>query len=246
MTINVTKKTVQELLQWILLIAIFGMLLWSQPWQQSSASARKITVVGEASTDTEPDEYLFSPYFQQSGTNKDALKESLTKKANAAVTKLKELGVEEKDIKVDASSYDYWYATDEKDTPMTVSLQITVRDKDLAQEIQDYLLTLDIEGQLTPSATFSADKRKALEAQLTEEASKDARAKAEAQAKSLGAKLGKVLEVSQSGDSVMPMYASGMAVAEDTVSSGATRSSLEILPGQNEYTQVVSVTYELK
>jgi uncharacterized protein YggE len=245
MTILVTPNKVYKLAQIILLVAILGLSLWSQPWNtRSSSTTRKITVSGQSTIEAEPDEFVFSPYFQQSGTDSEALKNSLNEKANSAVAKLMELGVEEKDIKLDSSSYDYWYYQKDEEGTLTISLQVTVNNKDKAQEVQDYFQTLDMVGQLSPRAVFSKDKQKELDAHAVEEATSEARAKAEAQAKLLGAKVGKVIEVNQGYDSVFP-------IAYDSISSleaGAedVSSSIPVLPGQNDYTQTVTVVYELQ
>lgn len=171
MTVNITTEKMFKWLQFVMTLAVLGLLLWSQPWKGASNSGnatRKITVSGEATLKAEPDEYLFSPYFEAKGTDQTALKKQLNDKANAAVAKLKELGVEDTKIKVDSSSYDYWYFEPGQEGNLTVSLQVTVNDKTKAQEIQDYVTTLDLKGQLTPQATFSKDKQKEVESQATD------------------------------------------------------------------------------
>jgi len=246
MTINMNSKQLFNGLQFMIMIAILGLLLWSQPWSgaNTNAETRKITVVGDATIETEPDEFQFSPYFQETGTDKNILKESLTTKTNDAVAKLKELGVEERDIRVDASSYDYWYAVEDQESPMTVSLNVAVSNKELAQKVQDYFQTLDLNGQLTPFPAFSKEKQKELDAQVVEKATEDAKKKAEAQVRTLGAKLGKVIEVKQGIDYGSPITLDMMSGSE--LNGTEERSSLPVLPGENEYTQSVTVTYELK
>lgn len=248
MTVNITADKLFKWLQFVMTVAVLGLLLWSQPWKGSGAASgttRKITVSGEATIKAEPDEFLFSPYFEGKGTDQTALKKELNDKANAAVAKLKELGIEDSKIKVDSSSYDYWFYEPGQEGSLTVSLQVTVSDKAKAQEVQDYFTTLDLKGQLTPQATFSKSKQKELESQATDEASKDAKAKAEKQASLVGAKVGKVIEISQGsmGGYPMPMMATGEANAKD---ADLRVSSLPVMPGENEFSWSVSVTYELK
>lgn len=246
MTINITKDDFLKYVQLLLLIVVTGLLLWSRPWAaDSSELTRTIQVSGEATIEAVPDEFVFYPYFEQEGKDRDQLKVALTQQANTAVEELKELGVAEEKIKLDASSYDRWYWRENEEGILTVSLNITVDNKDLAQEVQDYLLTLDIKGQLTPQAVFSQSKQKELDAQAVEQASNDARAKAEAQAKLFGADLGKVIKVEQGFDSVFPVAFDGVATLE-VGAEDAARSSLPVLPGENEYRQTVTVTYELK
>ncbi len=249
MTISLDSDKVLKWLQLLLLIVITGLLVWSQPWNETGSASgeqRKLTVSGESTIKAEPDEYLFTPYFEAKGTDKEALKKDLNDKANAAVAKLKELGVEDKNIKVDSSSYDYWFYEQDQEGTLTVSLQVTVADKAKAQEVQDYFTTLDLEGQLTPQATFSTSKRKELEKQATDKAIEDAKGKAEQQAKLIDSKLGKVIEVSQ-GSGNLPMPIDFRGGAELSLSADSAKaSSLPVMPGENEFTWAVSVTYELK
>jgi uncharacterized protein YggE len=243
MTVNLTSNALYKIVQIALLVIILILLVLSKPWDTSaSTEIRKITVTGQATVKEKPDEYRFNPYYEATGTNQAELKEQLTTQANQAVDALKELGVPEQDIKLDANSYDRWYVAQEgEEGTLSVYLQITTRNEELAQEIQDYLLSTPAKGQLSPRATFSEAKQKELDVQVTDQAIEDAKTKANQQAKKFGTKVGDVIEVSQSQDSVFP-------VAYDTLELGApeARSSLPVLPGQNEYRQTVTVTYELQ
>lgn len=247
MTIDVSANKFLKWLQLLLLLAILGLLLWSKPWDASSTNetARTIRVSGEATLEATPDEFVFYPYFEEKGSDQDALKATLTKQANDAVEAIKALGVAEDKIALDASSYDRWYWEKDEQGVLTASLTVTVDNKDKAQEVQDYLLNTSAKGQLTPQGVFSKAKQKELDAQAIKEASADARSKAEAQATLFDAKLGKVVTVEQGYDSVFPVAYNGRGIAED-VALEASSSFLPVLPGQDEYTQTVSVTYELK
>lgn len=240
-------KDSNQLLPWLqlLLIAVaVVLLLWSTPWNNATTDqARVITVSGEATIKAEPDEFVFYPYFEQTGTDQEALKKTLTKQANDAVAALKKLGVEESDMTLDASSYDRWYWEDNEEGMLSVQLTVVVNDKDMAQKVQDYLLSTSAKGQLTPQGVFSKERQRQLDAQAIDEASADARQKAEAQAKLFEASLGKVVRVQQGYDDVFPVEYD-TAMPEIAVSS--EEASLPILPGKNEYRQTVTVTYELK
>ncbi len=249
MTINITQAKLYKCVQLLLLVAIFGLLLWSQPWDSSSSSAatRTITVSGEATISAEPDEFRFSPYFEEVGTDQDALKESLTAQANTAIDKLKELGVAEKDIRLDVSSYDNWYWDVGDEGRLSASITVTVQQGELVQEVQDYLLTTNAKGQLTPQASFSKNARKTLDAQAIEEASNDARTKAEAQAKLFDAELGDVIKVNQRQDSIFGFPEPAITLeASDRDASSSLPSSLPVLPGEQDYSQTVTVVYELQ
>lgn len=248
MTVNITAAKLRQCAQFALLVAIFGLLLWSQPWDSSNnsnAETRTITVSGEATIEAEPDEFAFNPYFEQEGTDRDVLKESLSTQANEVVDKLKELGVQESDIKLDVSSYDNWYWDEGEEGTLSAYITVTVKAGDLVQEVQDYLYSTDAKGQISPRASFSNDTRKQLDAQAVEQASNDAKAKAEAQAALFDAKLGDVVSVNQGSDSIFG-YPEPYAAIESLDSAASLRSSVPVLPGEQEYRQTVTVVYELQ
>ncbi len=247
MAVTITGKDFYKWLHIVLLIAILGLLLWSKPWDTNGSgdTVRTIRVSGEATIDAVPDEFVFYPRFEQTGTDQEALKTRLTKQANDAVEAIQNLGVPEDKISLDASSYDRWYWEDDEEGVLSAQITATVNDRELAQEVQDYLLTTSAKGQLTPQPTFSKDKQKQLESEAVAEASKDARSKAEAQAALFDAQLGDVVTVDQGRgfDEAYPYLNDGaeLSFAEDSVSS-----TLPVLPGEDEYTQNVNVTYELR
>lgn len=225
----------------VFLAALIAMLFLWKPW--SSSVARTIDVTGDATRKSEPDSYQFSPMYQKKGTDRSAIQTELNNQINAIVAKLKELGVAEAEIALNSSTYDNYY-NDGTQEVTSNSLTITTGDKDLAQKIQDYLITTSPEGQITPYATFSTAKRKTLDADMRIDAIKDAKAKAMATADELGLKLGKVVSISdpQSGG-VMPMYATGTAtMAVDS----ASPESLKLLSGKQELSYTVQIKYELK
>jgi uncharacterized protein YggE len=249
MTITMTSAKLLKTAEFVLLLAIFGLLLWSKPWAQaSSVELRKITVTGEATIEAKPDKYLFTPYYEVSGTDQEKVKAELTQKTNESVAKLEELGVAKDDIKLDINSYDQWFV-DEKGQGVSMAyFQISVDDSDLAQKVQDYLTNAGtvVKGSLTPQATFSDDKETELETQATDKAIEDAKRKAEQQAKLLGAKVGKVIEVKASDADMDYPVAFSSDVSAREGSAGSTESSVALLPGQNEYAKTIVVTYELQ
>ncbi len=247
MNITITRNGAYKGAVIVLLIAILGLLLWSQPWNSSSSDATKtITVSGEATIESAPDEYVFMPYYEATGTDQVAVQEELTAKANDVTAKLKELGVEEKDITLQSNAYDNWYPDETGKSTTTVSLEVKVSNKELSQKVQDYLITTGAKGQISPRGSFSITKTKELDGEARAKASEEARAKAEAQAAIFGAKVGDVVKIEQ-GNSVGIGYPTPMMAMEDSGSTrNATASSLPVLVGQDSYSASVSVTYELQ
>lgn len=230
-----------------LLIIILGMLMSWRPWSGASAGDRTISVTGNATLSSAPDEYVFYPTYEFTDANKDTALAALTAKNDAVVAKLKELGVAESGIKTNSSGYDkplYFAEPSTDDVTYTLQLTVTVGDKDLAQKVQDYLLTTTPTGSVSPMTTFSEGKRQELNNQARDEATKDARAKAEQSANNLGFKLGKVKTITDGTgfDQIVPMD----AVRSSGASLEATSSSLVIQPGENELNYSVTVVYFIR
>lgn len=228
-----------------LLVVIVAMLIIWKPWSTSGTSSRTVEVTGDATITAKPDEYVFYPSYQFKDADKATALAALTKKSDEIVAKLKQLGVDDSKIKTDSSGYDMpmYYDTESKDATYTLQLTVTVSKLDLAQKVQDYLVTTNPTGSVSPQANFSEGKRKELESQARDKATKDARAKGDQMAKNLGFSLGKVKAIQDDsgfGD-VFPMASRGMAAnAEDTA------SSLTVQPGENDLSYSVTVTYFIK
>ena len=227
----------------VLLLALIGSVVLWKPWQ--STSTRTISVSGEASTKAEPDEYQFSPTYQNKGTDRAAIQTELNTKINEIVAKLKELGVSESDITLASSTYDnYWNDGTNEVTSNTVT--VVVNDKDLSQKVQDYLITTSPEGQITPYPTFSTSKRKQIEDEVRILAIADAKKKAEATVSELGAKLGKVETVEDQNDGTIWPYMGRAELSSGSSVDAVATSSLPVLAGKQEINYTVQVTYQIK
>jgi uncharacterized protein YggE len=229
----------------VLLVIIVAMLAIWRPWQADAAAAqRKITIVGEATVKAEPDQYQFNPSYTTTNTA------DTTAKSQEITTKLKALGVADNEIKTNANNYSnggpetliYPKPNDNS----TLSFTITLTKKDVAQKVQDYLLTTNPTGSVTPYPSFSTAKQKALKNQARDLAIADAKTKADHTAQGLNAKLGKVIEVKESqGQTIFP-YALNSGAASTPASDTATKESLTLQPGQDELSYSIDVTFELK
>jgi len=228
-----------------LLSGVLGFLTW-RGTDSTNPNDRTVTVTGETTLKAEPDEYVFYPSYEFKNPDKTAGLSELTAKSDEVVSGLKKVGVADRDIKTDAGGYrDYYYFNRETSThTYTLTVTVTVHDRDMAQKVQDYLTGTSPSGAVSPNATFSKAKRIKLESQGRDEATKDARAKAEQQAKNLGFTVGKVKNVSDSGGGVdtIPMLSS----EADTRSMGPKAPSLSVQPGENDLNYFVTVTYYIR
>ncbi len=228
-----------------LALAIVVMLYYWKPW--AATSTRTISVEGTATVQATPDEYQFSPYFQDADVKK------VTATGNEAVAALKKLGVKDADIKTSVQS-----SASGGPEPLepnagypirsggssTFSLTVTVHEQSLAQKVADYLATTTATGQVTPQATFSTAARSKLDIQARSAASKDALAKAKATAGNLGAHVGKVLKISDNSGGIIYPLEKGVAVPSATNSAGS--SGPVVQPGTNDVTYTFTVEFELK
>lgn len=229
----------------LLLLVIAAMLWLWQPWKETTSNDRTVEVTGTATLKAEPDEFVFSPTYEFSSTDKDKALKELTAKSDQIVAELKKLGVADSKIKTNAADYGrgYFPVVEDGQSTYSLNLTITIDNKELAQKIQDYLVSTTPSGQVTPYPTFSSAKQKELEANARTEAEKDARTKAEQSAKNLGFKIGKVKSISDSSGFGGPIPLLQSAEAGD---AAVSTSRLSLQPGENELSYSVTVSYFIK
>ncbi len=245
-TISLNYRTLSLVILALYLLTIGLMLYLWQPWNSISADTRRITVTGEATLEAEPDEFAFRPTYSFESSDKDKALQEASDTTTEIVNELKKLGVEDKDIKVNGYGQDwYWFYNDELDR-VSVNIIATVSEKDTAQKVQDYLLTTNPEGQITPTPTFSEAKQKELEEQGRTAAVADAKSKAQISVNELEVKLGKVISVSEGygfADYPVAFGENGTAVGLDSVE---VKRSIPLQPGQDKLSYSVTVVYEIK
>lgn len=237
----------------VLLLILAGGMFWAwNPWNGSYAGAgtdnsQTTSVTGEAKVTAEPDEFVFYPTYEFKNADKATALAELTKKSEEVTAKLKELGVADNKIKTNSSghNYSFYYDSSAKTNNYNLQFTITTTDKDLTQKVQDYLITTAPTGNVSPQANFSDGKRKELENKARDEATKDARAKAEQSAKNLGFKLGKVKSVEDGagfGGGIEPYDGTRLEFSTNDSAS----SSLKVQPGENDLTYTVTVAYYIR
>ncbi len=247
----INKPAMQLSLSWrtltiLLLVVIAAMTFVWEPWTKPTA-ARTITVQGEATVTAVPDQYDFQPMF----SNADL--KAVTVTGNEAVAQLKKLGVNDADIKTAISTSGTTKPDPANESLLmyprptanvsTYTITATIRDKTLAQKVSDYLATTPATGQITPSATFSKATAAKLDLDARSQASDNAKTKANVTAKQLGAHVGKVITISDSGSGgIYPMAATdGATSSQPTKAAGPT-----VQPGTNEVNYSFTVEFELK
>lgn len=215
----------------------------------AAGSERTITVTGEATLEETPDEYVFYPTYAFKNADKAAALAELTKKSDEVVAGLKKAGVADSGIKVNSDGYDapVYYDMGTTDPTYTLRLTVTTKDKALAQKAQDYLLTTTPSGGVSPQVGFSDAKRKSIESKARDQATAEARSKADQTAKNLGFKVGKVQSVSDgSGFGTLNFDTKSVAPSRGAVAMDAAQPELAVQPGLNDVTYSVTVVYEIR
>lgn len=230
----------------VLLVVIVVMIALWRPWEpRYDAQARTIEASGQATVKAVPDEYAFYPSYSFKNADKATALADATKKSEEVVAGLKKTGVTDTAIKASVNGYQdgmYTSGNGTNDYVYTLSLTVTITDKNLSQKAQDYLVSTSPEGGVSPQPTFSDATRKTLESTARDKASKDARSKADQLAKNLGGKVGDIKTITDGVGfgGVTPMY------AMDTAAGKTMPSSLTLQPGENDLIYTVSVIYYLR
>lgn len=235
----------------IALIVVVGVVVAWKPWVANvPAGSRTISVTGDAEIKADPDQFVFYPTYSFTETSKTAASAAATAKSNEIVAGLKKAGATDSQIKTSVDGYPNYDYTSGKNsiTGYTYSLNVTVTldSKSHSQAIQDYLVSTDPTGDVTPSAGFSIATEKDLKAKARDVATKDARAKAEQSAKNLGFHVGEVKSVDDGSgyDSIRPSIAQGVVSGANATDSKS--SQLLINPGQDSISYSLTVVFYLK
>lgn len=234
-----------KVIVFVLLAIIAAMLVMWKPWSATAANDRTIEVSGEAKILAEPDEFVFYPAYEVLNADKQAAINELSQKSSGIVNKLKSLGVSDNKIKTDTSGYENFYygAPDKPQLPTyTLRLTVTVSTRDTSQKVQDYLVTTSPSGAVSPQPSFSETKAKELESKARDQATKEARTKADQTARNLGFRVGRVKSV-QDGNGFGQITPMRSSAAQDIAGSSA---GLAVQPGENEIRYTMTVVYYIK
>jgi len=215
-----------------------------------------ITVSGTGEIYAKPDLALVNfSVVTEKKTVAEAMTEN-TKKMNAIIEKMKEQGVEEKDLKTTSFNiyprYEYRKSEAEIEIypylpgkrvlvgyEITQSLEVKIRDM---AKIGDIIQgATDTGANQAGDLQFTIDKQDELKAQARKEAIEKAKAKAKEMAEQLGVKLVRITNFSESGVFPVPRP---YALMEKAVGMGGAEAP-QIETGENKIEVTVSITYEI-
>lgn len=215
--------------------------------------ASTITITGEAKGDKKSETASYSVSVSASNDDKQTATDEVNKKMNEIISKVKDFGIQDKDIKTqnisvqenqgieimtycvdcpDKSQIKKWQASN--------SIEIKLEDASKASAFTDLLNSTSATSVYGPN--FGLTDVNESSDELLEEAINDARTKAEKVAKAAGRRLGKVITVSESGG-YGPIYPMTM---EAKGRGGDTSIPTPIEPGTQTVYKSVTVVFELR
>lgn len=210
-----------------------------------------ITVTGEGSASATPDIAKFTFGVTETAPVIADAQAKAKEKTDGALAALKELGVEEDDVKTTSSSispeYDYGQpcypgmTCPGSGTPKIVgyqvsyTIEVTLRDIAKAGEVLSKLGALGVQNVYGPE--FTLDDPEKVKAEARAEAIEKAQTDAKELAKDLGVRLGKVVSY-YDNQGYGPYY--GMEY------DGMKAGGPNLPPGVSEYNASISITYEIR
>lgn len=225
-------------------------------WRGLDPNSKTISVVGEGDVYAAADIATFSFAVSADAKVVSEAQSSVTQKMDAIIASLKDLGVEEKDIKTSNYSvypkYSYQSAvcTQGYCPPgrqildgYTVSHDVTIKVRQTADAGKVLAAVGDKGATNISNLSFTTDDPSALQGEARAKAIQDAKEKAKVLAKELGVRLGKVVSFSENtNQGPVPMY-----LAKDMAVGGLGGGSAPTVPvGQNQIVSNVTVIYEIR
>lgn len=170
--------------------------------EDHAQAPREICVTGRAEVAVVPDQIVWEIFIKDVHKDLTTAKHSNDIRALALLDTAEKLGIDKSDVRTDASAIDVQYDTDKDGNDRTirnysVTRNVTVLERDLTkydQLFEALCTTARAEISITPQCSKLAE----IELAARKKAVEDARSKAEVMANVAGAKLGKVLSISDS------------------------------------------------
>ncbi len=223
--------------------ALMVLLFRPQPVaaQAGAAPIRQITVVGNGEANGTPDTAIVQLGVRTEGATAREALDSNNTQTEALIAKLKELGVADRDLQTSNLSVNPRY--DEQGRTVVgyeVSNMLNVTIRNVAQSGALLDQVVDAGANQIWGLSFTIDDPTALQTTARDSAIADARARAEAMAKTAGGTLGTILSISETigMQPPVPMYARAEMAQAD--------SAVPVQPGEQTISAQVQVTFELR
>lgn len=226
----------------VVLIIAFG-AFYLKPWQTKTVQTVSVTAQGKA--EAVPTIAKITASIQSANPNLDLARAENQNKVDAIITKLKTVGIDEKDIKTQYLSAGGGYPVpmmypQRQTNAFTTSLEITIRKLTNADAVLTALTSNGATNIYGPQLTVDDTKLETAKSEARQNAVENAKVKAKELAQASGRSVGKVVSIKEQGDYAypMPLMAAG--------SADLVQKESQIQPGQNDVTINLLVDFELK
>src|SRR3989344_8573332 len=228
----------------IMLILIAGLLLLSACGSDKEAST--ITADGTATIKIQPDQAVFYISIQTLEDNAEDSQAEDARISTAVINALKNAGIKDEDIK---TQYFNLYKREDWSEKGTIfrgwqadhNLEVKTADIENVGKYLDAAVKNGATGINSINLDLSEEKKDEIFNQALMEAGAEAKKKAEVLAKSVDAKFGKIVRVSQ-GSPYFPQ----IFLAKEAVLTDSGSRPMPIESGQLEITATINVVYELR
>ncbi len=182
------------------------------------------------------------------GKTPEKTMEDNTLKMNKVIEAVKELGVEEKDIKTTQFTitprYEYTrepYRQNLIGYRVTQTLSVKIRNFDKIGEIIES--AVEQGANQVGDLQFTIDNQDELKRQARKQAIEKAKEKAKQIASDLGVSLGRIIEFRETSET--PIVYPRLELTEKALGSGGIEEGAQIQPGENKIEVSVTITYEI-
>lgn len=224
-------------------------------WRSPDTAYNTIVVTGYGDAFSTPDVATFTYSVSADAESVAGAQSTVTAKSDAILAALKEMGVDEDDVRtVDYAVYPKYvyqsavcgpnYCPPGRQVPdgftVTHSVEVKIRKTDDAGKA--LALAGDKGATNISSLNFTLDDPDAVQNEARDEAVREAREKAKALAKSLDVNLGRVVDFNDNSYTPSPYFMraqEGMALSSDI-------KAPSIPVGQNKFISNVTITYEIR
>ena len=227
----------------ILIIALAAFYL--KPWQTKPQETISVSATGR--TQTIPNVAKITATVETKNSNLETARRENEEKVEGVIAKLKDLGIDEKDIQTQSISGgpgEIMIYPPPPRQPTTnqfsTTIEVTIRNFEIADEAISALTQNGATNLYGPNLTLDEKAQEDAKSRAREDAVEDARQKATQLAQLSGRKLGKAVKIQEQGDIIFPQPFLAQSEAD------LKQKASQIQPGQNDVTISLSVDFELK
>ncbi len=249
--INEIKKPIAIILFAFLCLLAYTKLFGPIPFSVNSVTTEKtnlFTVEGTGEATAIPDTAMVNVGVSKNSATVTQAQEQVNTIINQITSDIKKLGIEEKDIKTVNYSvnpnYDYTSGSQKINGYMVnADVQVKIKPVERANQVIDIATKAGATDVGNVQFILNDEKKKELEEQARKEAIAEAKTKAENLAQSAGIRLGRIVDIQESGS---PYYQAPVAAygAKQLGGAGGEMMETQINPGENKITSNVSISYE--